>query len=80
MKKIGFIGTGIMGQSMVKNLMRAGFELYIYSRTKEKALELINMGATWCNSIEELSKGKDAIITIVGYPSDVESVYDTLLH
>ena len=36
MKKIGFIGVGIMGKSMVKNLMKAGFELHIYARTKSK--------------------------------------------
>ena len=36
MKKIGFIGVGIMGKSMVKKLMKAGFELHIYARTKSK--------------------------------------------
>ena len=36
MKKIGFIGVGIMGKSMVKNLMKAGFELHRYARTKSK--------------------------------------------
>ena len=34
MKKIGFIGVGIMGKSMVRNLMKAGYELHIYARTK----------------------------------------------
>ena len=37
MKKIGFIGVGIMGKSMVKNLMKAGFELHIYARTKSQS-------------------------------------------
>ena len=40
MKKIGFIGTGVMGKSMIRNLKKAGYELYIYNRTKEKAEEL----------------------------------------
>ena len=37
MKKIGFIGVGIMGKSMVRNLMKAGYELHIYARTKAKS-------------------------------------------
>lgn len=75
MKNIGFIGTGIMGQSMVRNLMKAGFHVSIYTRTKEKALELIKEGAHWCDSIAELVQGKEAIISIVGYPQDVEEIY-----
>ena len=75
MKKIGFIGTGIMGCSMVRNLMKAGFEVSVYNRTKEKANELIAEGALWKESPAECAKGQDALITIVGYPKDVEEVY-----
>lgn len=75
MKTIGFIGTGVMGKSMVRNLRKAGYELYIYNRTKEKALELIEEGAVWCDSPGACAKGRDAVITIVGYPKDVEEVY-----
>lgn len=75
MKKIGFIGTGVMGKSMVRNLRKAGYELYIYNRTKEKAQELIREGAVWCDNPGECAKGRDAVITIVGYPKDVEEVY-----
>lgn len=72
---IGFIGTGVMGNSMASNLLKGGYNLYIYNRTKEKALSLIEKGATWKASVSELSKVSDVIITIVGYPSDVEEVY-----
>jgi 3-hydroxyisobutyrate dehydrogenase len=72
---IGFIGTGVMGNSMASNLLKGGYNLYIYNRTKEKALSLIGKGATWKVSVSELSKVSDVIITIVGYPSDVEEVY-----
>lgn len=72
---IGFIGVGIMGKSMVRNLMKAGFNVSIYSRTKSKVLDVIDEGAIWAESINECVKDKDAIITIVGYPQDVESVY-----
>ena len=75
MKTIGFIGIGVMGKSMVRNLMRNGFELYIYNRTKSKAEELISEGAIWCDSVADCAKDRDAIITIVGYPKDVEEVY-----
>ncbi len=75
MNKIAFIGVGVMGKSMVRNLMKKGFEVSIYSRTKSKALDVINEGAIWCENIRECVKDKDAVITIVGYPKDVEEVY-----
>ena len=48
MKKIGFIGVGIMGKSMVRNLRKAGYEVSIYTRTKSKAAEVIAEGDLWC--------------------------------
>jgi len=75
MKKVGFIGTGIMGQAMARNLMKAGFRLTVYSRTKEKAEPLLQEGAIWADSIAQCAKDKDAVITMVGYPRDVEGVY-----
>lgn len=75
MRKIGFIGVGIMGKSMVRNLKKKGFEVSIYARQKEKVEELLNEGVLWCNSIEECAKQKDIVITIVGFPKDVEEVY-----
>jgi 3-hydroxyisobutyrate dehydrogenase-like beta-hydroxyacid dehydrogenase len=75
MIKIGFIGVGIMGKSMVRNLMKAGFEVGIYTRTREKAEDIINEGAIWYPDAASCAGGKDFVITIVGYPSDVEEVY-----
>lgn len=75
MKKIGFIGVGIMGKSMVRNLRKAGYEVAIYTRTKAKAEDVIAEGAVWCDTVAECAKGRDAVITIVGYPKDVEEVY-----
>lgn len=74
-EKIGFIGTGIMGAAMAGHLMEAGYELSVYNRTKEKAEELIRRGAHWCDTPGECAEGQDAVITIVGYPKDVEEVY-----
>ena len=75
MKKIGFIGVGIMGKSMVRNLMKAGFELHIYARTKSKVEDVISEGAIFHESIKSCVDGCDAVITIVGFPKDVEEVY-----
>jgi 3-hydroxyisobutyrate dehydrogenase and related beta-hydroxyacid dehydrogenases len=75
MKRIGFIGVGIMGKSMVRNLMKNGYEVYIYTRTKSKIEDIIAEGAIWCENVADTAKNKDIVITIVGYPKDVEEVY-----
>lgn len=75
MRKIGFIGVGIMGRSMVRNLMKAGYEAHIYARTKAKAEDVISEGAVFHDSIADCVKDRDAVITIVGFPQDVEEVY-----
>ncbi|MGY0693646.1 NAD(P)-dependent oxidoreductase [Virgibacillus sp. FSP13] len=72
---IGFIGTGVMGKSMAENLMKAGYPLVIHTRTKEKAQHLLDNGALWKNTIIELAQEADVIITMVGYPQDVEEIY-----
>ena len=75
MKKIGFVGTGVMGSSMVLNLIKHGYELSVYNRTKSKADACIAVGAKWCDTVAECAKDKDVVITIVGFPKDVEEVY-----
>lgn len=75
MKNIGFIGVGIMGKSMVRNLMKAGYELHIYARTKSKVEDVIGEGAVFHDTIADCVKDRDAVITIVGFPKDVEEVY-----
>lgn len=75
MKKIGFIGVGIMGKSMVRNLMKAGFQVSIYTRTKAKVEDVISEGAAWCDTVGQCAGDQDVVITIVGYPQDVEEVY-----
>ena len=75
MKKIGFIGTGVMGSSMVKHLLNAGYLVTVYNRTKEKAQAVIDAGAIWANTPKEVAIQSDVVLTIVGYPTDVEEVY-----
>ncbi|MCT7575722.1 NAD(P)-dependent oxidoreductase [Aliarcobacter butzleri] len=75
MKKIAFIGVGVMGKFMVSNLLKNGFEVSIYARNKAKVEDSIKEGAIFCETIKECVQNKDAVITIVGYPKDVEEVY-----
>lgn len=75
MKKISFIGVGVMGKSMVCNLMQKGYETSIYTRTKNKVLDIIEEGALWCDSIADCVADAEVIITMVGYPKDVEEIY-----
>lgn len=72
---IGWIGTGVMGVSMVKHLMHKGYKCYIYNRTKSKAEALIKKGANWMQNPAEIPLKADIIFTIVGFPEDVEEVY-----
>ena len=73
--KIGFIGIGVMGKSMARHLMKSKYPVHIYSRTKEKAKDLVEEGAIWEESVAALAAGCQVIFTIVGFPSDVEEVY-----
>ncbi|MFO8059079.1 MAG: NAD(P)-dependent oxidoreductase [Bacillota bacterium] len=72
---IGFIGTGVMGSSMARNLLRAGYSVRVYTRTKSKAEDVLRDGAQWKDGTAEVAAGSDVIITMVGFPDDVEQVY-----
>jgi len=63
-----------MGSPMVCNLRRAGYETFVYTRTKKKAYEVLEAGAQWFEDIQDLASGVDVLCTMVGYPEDVESV------
>lgn len=75
MEVIGFIGTGVMGRSMAGHLIDAGYSVNVFNRTKANAEALIDKGATWYDSPGEVSANSDVIITIVGFPKDVEDIY-----
>ncbi|MBT2614344.1 NAD(P)-dependent oxidoreductase [Bacillus sp. ISL-78] len=74
-KVIGFIGLGVMGKSMAAHLLKAGFEVFVYTRTKDKASELLSQGAKWAAAPKEIAQKANVIISMVGYPSDVEEIY-----
>ncbi|ASS61308.1 MULTISPECIES: NAD(P)-dependent oxidoreductase [Bacillus] len=74
-KTVGFIGLGVMGNSMASHILEAGYPVLVYTRTKHKAEEVLNKGAVWQETVKDLSEKADIIITMVGYPSDVEEIY-----
>lgn len=73
--KIGFIGTGVMGTSIVKHLLNADYDVVVYTRTKAKAEPLVEAGAQWADTVGQAVTQADVIFTMVGYPTDVEEVY-----
>ncbi|EKZ1482744.1 NAD(P)-dependent oxidoreductase [Listeria monocytogenes] len=75
MEKIGFVGTGVMASSMAGHLLEAGYEVLVYTRTKTKAEDLLDKGALWVETPGELANKVDILISMVGYPKDVEELY-----
>lgn len=72
---IGFVGTGVMGGPMAGHALAAGYRVVVYTRTPERAAALLDAGAEWAESPSALAPLCDAIVTMVGYPTDVEEVY-----
>jgi len=72
---IGWIGTGVMGNSMLSHLIDKGYETCVYTRTREKAENVIAKGSQWCTSIPVLCERAHLIFTMVGFPADVRQVY-----
>ncbi len=74
-KTVGFIGLGVMGASMAAHLMDGGYDLIVYNRTRIKAEPPLSRGAKWADTPAEVAAQSDVVVTIVGYPRDVEEVY-----
>jgi 3-hydroxyisobutyrate dehydrogenase len=73
--RIGFIGLGIMGQSMAGHLLAAGHPLTVFNRSRAKAAGLLDRGAQWADTPRDVAARSDVVITMVGLPSDVEQVW-----
>lgn len=73
--KIGFIGTGVMGTGITKNLLKHGNVVTVFNRTKAHAQAVIDTGATWADTPAAATKNNDVVMTMVGFPKDVEDVY-----
>ena len=71
MTQMGWIGTGVMGAPMAGHLLDAGHELAVFNRTRERADELLEKGAKWCDTPAELGAGAEVVFLMLGYPEDV---------
>lgn len=72
--KLGWIGTGVMGSAMAIHLIKAGHQLYIYNRSRQKTKSLVSLGARWCDTPAEVGRCSDIIFCMVGFPEDVKAV------
>jgi 3-hydroxyisobutyrate dehydrogenase len=73
--KVAFIGCGIMGAPIAAHILDAGFDLTVNNRTPSKADGLVSRGAKWADTPAAAADGADVILTMLGYPTDVEDVY-----
>jgi 3-hydroxyisobutyrate dehydrogenase len=74
MERIGWIGTGVMGKSMCAHIMKKGYSLSVYNRTKDRTKDLCREGAVWLDNSGEVAARSDIVFTMVGEPQDVEEV------
>ena len=72
--KVGFIGTGNMGNPMAANLVRAGHQVTVHDLRREAAINLLEMGAQWADSPKEAVPGNEVVFTSLPVPRDVEAV------
>jgi 3-hydroxyisobutyrate dehydrogenase len=73
--RIGWIGTGVMGQSMCKHVMSKGFTATVYNRSADKLQPLIEAGAKAAPSPKAVAENSDIVFAIVGFPKDVREVF-----
>ena len=74
MERIGFIGLGIMGKPMARNLLKTGYPLVVHNRSREPLKELASEGATVALSPKEVAENSDMVITMLPDSPDVEKV------
>ena len=72
--RVGFIGLGLMGTPMARNIMQGGFGLTVWNRTRSKAEPLLSAGASWAGSIGDLAEQSDAVLTMVTDAAASEAV------
>lgn len=75
MKKIGFIGLGVMGMGMAANLLRKGFEVVVYNRTPGKAEPLLALGASELESPADVARAAQIVITMISNDAAIREVY-----
>lgn len=71
---VGWIGLGVMGAPMCGHLLRAGYAVRVFTRTRAKAEPLLEAGAAWADDPRSVAEGADVVFTLVGFPEDVAEV------
>ena len=74
MEQVGWIGTGVMGKSMCAHIMKKGYPMSVYNRTKNRTESLCREGAVWLDNPGKVAAKSDIVFTMVGEPQDVEEV------
>lgn len=74
LKHVGFIGLGVMGSAMCRHILKAGYPVSVFNRTRAKAEALLDAGAVVCDSPADVARKSDVVFTIVGFPDDVQQV------
>ncbi|MEU7000028.1 NAD(P)-dependent oxidoreductase [Nonomuraea sp. NPDC046570] len=73
--RVGWIGTGLMGEPMARRLLAAGHRLAVYNRTPSRTRKLVAAGAGAAGSVAEAVAGNEVVVTMVALPADVEQVF-----
>ena len=73
--KLGWIGLGVMGEPMCRHLMAAGYAMAVFTRSKEKAVVVLDKGAKWCETPAGVAAQCDVVFTMVGSKNEVDEVY-----
>ena len=71
---IGWIGTGVMGASMCGHLLKAGYKVNVFNRSRHKAAGLLAKGAGWCEGPAAVARQSRIVFLMLGFPEDVEQV------
>lgn len=72
--RVGWIGLGVMGASMCRHLLSAGYATTVFTRSRAKAEPVLSDGATWAASPRAVAEASDVVFSIVGFPRDVREV------
>ncbi len=72
--RLGWIGTGVMGSSMCGHLLAAGYCVTVHNRTRGKTESLVEKGAVWADTPQQVAEQSEVVFSIVGYPHDVEEI------
>lgn len=72
--RVGFIGLGLMGTPMARNILGGGFPVAVWNRTEAKAEPLLAAGASWAGSVGQLAEQSDVVVTMVTDAAASEAV------